>query len=97
MHRAETDLDPVRLEIAVPEFVQGEVDFLSQEHLQEEFAFLGNHPRASYRAGWGRELSGLAKEFLEPLNGGRTDMKHGRGVPNRVIEGMVKQPGSEIQ
>jgi len=97
MHRAETDVDAVRCGIAFAEFVQGEVNVLPQEHLQEQFAFLGDPPGASHGAGLGRELPRLNKELLEALNGGRADMKYGRRVPNRVVEGMVKQPGSKIQ
>jgi hypothetical protein len=47
MHGAQADLDPIGVEIAFPEFLQREVDFFEQEHFQEEFAFLGDHPRAS--------------------------------------------------
>jgi hypothetical protein len=90
MHGAQADLDPIGVEIAFPEFLQREVDFFEQEHFQEEFAFLGDHPRASDCAGTGRELPGFKKEFLESLNGRRTDTKRHRRFPNGVIQRMVQ-------
>lgn len=97
MHRPQTHLDPVRRRIAFAEFVQGEVHLLKEEYLQEQFAFLGHHARTPDGAGLGCQLPGFDKQFLETLNRRRAHVKHGGGFSNRVGQGMVKQPASEIQ
>lgn len=97
MHGAQADLDSIGRRVALAEFVQGEVDFLPQEDFQEQFALLGHHSGTTGVAGPGRELPRLDKKLLEALYGRRTDVKHGGSLSNRMVEGMVKQPDSEIQ